>query len=74
VSTSLIGTPSVGAILNGIERIASEVRRIESESVGHYIAGRAGDDLKELAKRLENLTKPNKGFLPGPARELRDAA
>jgi len=67
--------PGVGYVHTLIERMKSDLSRLETECLGHYIAGPwAVHDLTDMAERLVNLTKPNKGHLPGAARRFDDAA
>jgi hypothetical protein len=69
-------TPGTGYVLSAIERIRQSVSDLERECLGHYIAGPKADELRELAERMVNLTKPSKGHLTdgAVAREFKDAA
>lgn len=68
--------PGTGFIHYSIERIRQSVNDLERECLGHYIAGPKADELRELAERMVNLTKPSKGHLTNGAvaREFKDAA
>jgi hypothetical protein len=72
--TSLIPTPSPGFIADSIQRMRSELLHLETLCSGHYIGGNAAGDLKDMAKRLEALTQPRKGYLQHDARRLDNAA
>lgn len=66
--------PSPGLVSSLIERMRSDLSRLETECLGHYIAGPLSMDMKDMAARIARLTKPNKDFLPGPAKRFTDAA
>lgn len=75
MSTSLVGPLNTAIVRDCLDRIRTDLRRLEGEASGHCLTGNAGE-LRDLAKRLENLCSPTKGHLTGGAvaRELRDAA
>jgi hypothetical protein len=68
--------PGIGYVHYEIERIRQSVAALEAEMLGHYASGPKAEEMKELAERLVNLTKPSKGRLPEgmKAREVKDAA
>ena len=68
--------PGIGYVMDSIERIRAEVSRLETELIGHYMAGPKAEEFKELAERMIALTQPRKGHLPEgmSAKEFRDAA
>ena len=69
MTTSLIGPLNLGNVRYHLDRIRSSLLSIEHEATGHCLTGNA-------AKRLTDLTRPDKGHLKDGARavEMRDAA
>lgn len=64
-------------IRNEIERLHSGLLRLELECTGSVIVGAAADELRDVAKRITDLTRSDKGHLPAPVAkpiELKDAA
>ena len=58
-----------------LDHIRSALLHLEVEATGHCLTGNAAE-IRELATRLENLCRPDKGHLPKgvEAREMKDAA
>ncbi len=65
---------NVGAILDAISRIRMETFRLELWTAGHHIVGSRADELRDAARRLENLTKLMKDRAPAEVEKVRDAA
>ncbi len=72
----MIRPPSIGTVCEEIERIEAAMLRLEHECTGHCVGEVLGHRLKPLAKRLEDLCRPDKGHLTGGAvaKEFKDAA
>lgn len=66
---------NLGHVRYHLDHIRSAILHLEHEATGHCLTGNAGE-LRELARRLENLCRLDKGHLTGGAvaREMRDAA
>lgn len=68
---TLAPTPSPGLIHDLIERMKADLRRLERECSGVVVTGSWAEDLKDMAHRLDSLTRPDKGHLK---EEFKDAA
>lgn len=55
-----------GYMRDTFERIHLDVLELEIRCTGNVIVGAAADELRDLAKRLTDLTRADKGHLPAP--------
>lgn len=73
---TLVRPLAINTVCDEIERIEAIMLRLERECTGHCVGEVLGHRLKPLAKRLEDLCRPDKGHLQGGAvaKEFKDAA
>lgn len=73
---SLVSPLPINTVCEEIECMEALMFRLESLCSGHCVGEKLGHRLKPLAKRLEDLCRPDKGHLTGGAvaREFKDAA
>lgn len=59
-----------------MESIRQAIGRMETQMLGYHFTDQCADDVSSLARRLENLTLPNKGHMKDGAttQPLKDAA
>lgn len=56
-----------GYIRYEIDRLRMVLLALERECTGSVIVGAAAEELRDVAKRLTDLTRADKGHLPTPA-------
>lgn len=73
---TLVRPLPINTVCDEIERMEAAMLRLERDCTGHCVGEVLGHRLKPLAKRLEDLCRPDKGHLQGGAvaKEFKDAA